>query len=475
MSTDRRIAHNTLVQLIGKVLSTLLGVIAIGILTRHLGAEKFGWYITASAFLQFVGVFTDFGFTLITSSMLAQGLFDRRKLFGTIFTWRLISALFFHGSAGALIFLFPYNWEIKLAVVILAISFVAAALTQVFIGYYQERLRMWVGAMGELLSRVLLVAGVSLVAWQGWGFLPTIVAVTIPGIIFTGYLWYKSEGVVLTIDKTISPVLFARLWPVALAIIFNTLYSQGDRLLLPLYVSQTEVGFYGAAYRILDVVLQTSSLITGLMLPLIAQAWSRARTEDFKKYFQLCFDLNALLLLPMLAGIFVLHTPIMRLIAGSEFAAAGAVLRLLALAVFGYCFGTTFGHIALAINRQRHSLLVFASNAIMSIIAYLIFIPRYGIFGAAGVTIFSELYAGVMLLFLVYYFTRYFPRLFTFSKIAVASGLMAGVLYYLQHLPLVISIALGGAVYIALIPLLRIVSVATIRELLSSRQVAEPE
>ena len=280
---------------------------------------------------------------------------------------------------------------------------------------------------------------------------------------------------VFTIDKTITKAIFARLWPVGLAIIFNTMYSQGDRLLLPLYVSQTEVGFYGAAYRVLDLVLQTSALVTGLMLPLIAEAWSRARTEDFKKYFQLCFDINALLLLPMLAGIFVLHGPIMGLIAGSEFVAAGAVLRWLVLAVLGYCFGMTFGHIALAINRQRYSLLVFITDAIISVIAYFIFIPRYGVFGAAGVTIFSELYAGILLLILVYHFTRYFPRLFTFSKIVVASGIMAGAIYFLQPLPLLLSVTLGGVIYLTLIPLLRIVSLATIRELLSSRQVAEVE
>ena len=59
MSTARAIAQNTAIQISGKAVSTLLGLAAIAMMTRYLGVEKFGWYITAIGFLQFVGIFSD--------------------------------------------------------------------------------------------------------------------------------------------------------------------------------------------------------------------------------------------------------------------------------------------------------------------------------------------------------------------------------------------------------------------------------
>jgi O-antigen/teichoic acid export membrane protein len=50
MSLHRALAHSTILQIIGKSISTVLGFVAIAIMTRTLGVAQFGWYITASGF-----------------------------------------------------------------------------------------------------------------------------------------------------------------------------------------------------------------------------------------------------------------------------------------------------------------------------------------------------------------------------------------------------------------------------------------
>src|SRR3989344_6933767 len=142
MSLQRQIAHNTIIQLIGKALSTILALVAVMIMTRALGVEKFGWYITAVGFLQFIGLLSDFGFTVTTARMLALPSFNKRKLLYTIFTWRFITAFISNGLATLIIFLFPYPLEIKIAVLVLSISFIGYSLNQVFTGYYQNKLKM---------------------------------------------------------------------------------------------------------------------------------------------------------------------------------------------------------------------------------------------------------------------------------------------------------------------------------------------
>ncbi len=472
MSLTRTIAHNTILQILGKGMSTILGLAAVAIMTRSLGVEKFGWYITATGFLQFVGIISDFGFTVTTSNMLAEPAFDKERLLNTIFTWRFLTALIFQGLAPLIILLFPYPREIKLAVAIISVSFFAAALQQVFIGHYRARLKLAVVAWGEIIGRIVLVAGVALLAERSAGFLPMMATITLASLASTAYLWSKIGALKLCLDRAISRALFHKMWPTALSVIFNAFYLQADRVILPLYVSQAEVGLYGAAYRVLDIAIQIAAIVMGLIMPLITYAWSRNLKEEFVRRYQLGFDLLALVLLPMIAGLVALAQPIMHFVAGENFSAAGELLKWLGLSIFGTCFGMVFGHVALAINRQRQALWIYFSDAALSLIGYFIFIPRYGFWGAVGVTIFSEFYAGLTLTLLVVYYTKEAPRLGAFIKMIAASTLMGVLVAWIQPLNILLSVALGAVVYGILVMALRVISLTTIKDTLQFQKFA---
>lgn len=448
MSQTKQIYQNTLIQLVGKAISTVLGLAVVAIMTRSLGVEKFGWYATATGFLQFIGIFCDFGFTVVSANMLSRPDFDKKSLFNNLFTLRLITALFFQGLLPLAIFLFPYPIEIKLAVIVTALSFINTSINQVFIASLQTKLKMHLQSIGEIVGRVVLVIGALLVAKNNFGFLPMMSVITLSSFFYTGYLWYKSESFKIQLDKKISKAIFTQLWPTALAVIFNAIYLQGDRVILPLYVPQVDVAFYGAAYRVLDIVIQISAMVMGIMTPLLAFSWSRKIFADFQKNAQLAFDLLMTLLIPMVFGAFILAEPIMQFVAGSDFAGAGNILKILIISIFGVCFGMMFGHLALAINKQKQVFWVYLSDAILSLIGYFIFIPKFGMFGAAYVTIFSEFYAGILLMVLAFNYSRFFPKMFTLLKILFLSLLMSILLYNLEGANLLIMISAGSLFYI---------------------------
>ena len=466
MSLTRAIAKNTSVQIIGKTISTILGLIAIGIMTRALGVEKFGWYVTATGFLQFVGIFSDFGFTAITTKMLSEPEFDKTKLLNNLFTWRFLTALFFQGLAPLVILLFPYPAPIKLAVAIMALSFFAISVNQIFIGYCQSALKMAMQMTGEILGRIVLVAGLLLISVKNYGFLPAMGIITLASVIYTFYLWQKTPAVKFSIDKDISKTIFQKIWPTATTVIFNAFYLQGDRVILPLYSPQTDVAIYGTAYRILDVITQSAWMIMGIMMPLVTFAWARNLTEEFKKKYQMSLDLVSLFLIPMIAGIIVLAGPIMTLVAGKEFADSGRILQFLSIAILGIAFGNIFGYMALAIDRQRQAMWIYFSDAVLTTIAYFILIPRYGIYGAAMAAIFSELYAGLGLMLLANHYAKFIPSFKTLGKIILASAIMGAAIYKLQPLNIIVSIILGAAIYGLLVIGLKIISKQTLMEIL---------
>ena len=481
MSLTHAIAKNTSVQIVGKTFSTLLGLAAVAIMTHTLGVEKFGWYVTATGFLQFVGIFSDFGFTIITAKMLSEPEFDKTDLINNLFTWRFITAFVFQALAPLLILLFPYPVEIKMAVAIMSLSFFAISLNNIFIGYCQSNLKMAIQMTGEVLGRIILVLGLILVASKnypahggtplqsGGGFLWAMGIITLASVFYTFYLWLKTPRVKFAINAQISKAIFYKIWPTATTVIFNAFYLQGDRVILPLYVSQTEVGLYGAAYRILDIITQSAGMIMGIMMPLVAFAWSRNLVDEFKKRYQTSLDLVALFLAPMMAGIVVLANPIMLLIGGQGFAGSGRILQFLSIAIIGISFGNIFGYIALAIDRQKQALWIYISDAILTVIAYFVFIPRYGIYGAAGAAVFSELYAGIGLMLLANHYAKFTPRFKALGKIVLASAIMGAAIYRLQPMNIMISILLGVVIYTTLVLLFKVVSKETIKEIVGQK------
>lgn len=473
MSLSRSLAHNTTIQIIGKAVSTALGVVALAILWRTVGTFQYGWYGTASGFLQFIGLLIDFGFTVTISNMLAEPLFDKEKLFNTVFTWRFVTALVFFGLAPFLILFFPYRSEIKIAVAVMALSFFAITVNSVFIGYYRQKLSMLIATMSEVLGRVVLVAGFTLMAVFKAGFLPMMAMITVASVSSTIYLIYKFGKVKFAIDKEISKVLYFKMWPTALSVIFNTVYLQGDRVILPLYATPVDIGLYTASYKVLDIIIQVAAIVMGMIMPLITYSWSRNLVAEFKERYQLGVDLLAFLLFPMVVGIFILSKPILQLIGGHNvYVGSGDMLKWLSISILGTSFGMTFGHIVLAINRQKQALVVYGSDAILSLIGYFIFIPRFGWQGAVGVTIFSEVYAGLFLTVISIYYSKVFPDLWTMAKITAASLAMGTLLLAFPSLNLLTKIFLGMSAYLIFAYAFRVIKFSTVKAIFSFSKAA---
>lgn len=467
MSLTKAIAHNTLVQIGGKIISTALGLATIAIMARTLGTEKFGWYATATGFLQFIGILIDFGFTVTTSNMLAMPEFEKGKVFNTIFTWRALTAFIAFFLAPLIFLFFPYNWEIKLAVGLTSLSFFAITISQVLIGYYRQKLELRIVTISEVLSRIVLFSGVAIFAAFGAGFLPIMGMIAAASLCGTLYLIFKFGRIKFGLDKEISKSLSILIWPTALSVIFNSIYLQADRVILPLYVSQTEVGLYIAAYRVLDIVIQIAAITMGMIMPLVTFAWSRNLTNEFRERYQMAVDFLALILLPMIIGIFVLSDPIMMMIGSTEFAEAGIMLKWLSISILGTCFGMTFGHIVLAINKQKQALYIYGSDALLSLIGYFVLIPRFGWQGAVAVTIFSEIYAGLLLAILSIYYSKVFPSLLNLLKITLGSILMGGLVYLLPKVSLPLSVLAGAGFYAIFIIGAGVIKPATLKQVFS--------
>lgn len=470
MSLTRRVAHNTIIQIVGKAVSTLLGLIAIGLLGRYLGVEKFGWYTTAITFLQFAGILVDFGLIPVTARMLSEGIFEKTKLLQNLLAYRFTTAFIFFGITPLLAWLFPYPTEVKWAIALLSISFLAIAMNQIFTGYYQRELAMHVPVIGEIVGRIVLVSGLFFGRIYNVGFLPLMIVVTLSSVTYTLIMWLmaaRREQIGLAFDGTIWRAITTTMWPIAISIVFNVIYLKGDTILMSLYRSQIEVGWYGAAYRVVDILTQLAMLMMGVMLPLLTESWTRKNLTEFKERYQHSFDTIMVFAVPVTIGTILLAQPIMRFIFGMEFETSGQMLQWLAVAVFGVYLGAVFGHTAVAIGKQKATMWIYISDAVITFVGYLIAIPRFGWQGAAGFTVFSELYAGLLLAWVI---RRHSPVHLSFGrlgKILLATAAMSLVIFLTsQRFPVIAVALLGVVMYGAILYAIGGIKKETVREIL---------
>lgn len=432
MSLAKRIAHNTIIQIAGKILSTLLGLFSLALITRHLGQFGFGQYTTITTFLTFFAVMADLGLTLITVQMISGETKNENKILNNLFSLRLISALIFVGLAPLSVFFFPYSSVVKIGVLITALSFVFPALNQVLIGLFQKKLNMDKSSLAEVISRLVLLGGIIVSGKLGYG----LTGILITSVIASGssfllhYIFsLKFATIKFEFDLSLWKLIISRSWPLALTIVLNLIYLRADTLILSLFKDSEIVGLYGAAYRMIDVLTTLPFMFAGLILPILTAAWLENNKDSFKKILQKSFDFMAIIAIPLVIGAQFLAKPIMIFIAGPDFLMAGDILKILIFSVAAIFLGTMFSHAVIAINQQKKMISFYVFTSISSLAAYLILIPRYSYLGAAAVTIYSEVMIAIFSAYCIFKYSHFFPSLKVFFKSFLSSLVMGGFIY----------------------------------------------
>jgi len=432
MHIATKVAYNTIIQAISKILSTILGLIAVALITRYLGQNGFGEYTTIVTFLSFFGIMADLGLTLVTIQMISHPGVDQKKVLNNLFSLRFFSAFIFLGLAIPIAFFFPYGEAIKNGIVILSLSFFFIALNQILIGFFQKSLRMDKAAIAEIFGRIILVTGTILAISHNFGLsgiMWSVVAGSVANFFILLFLSLKFFRLKFEFDFSLWRKILTRSWPLAVTIVFNLLYLKTDTLFLSLIKSQSEVGLYGAAYKVIEVLTMFPFMFAGVVLPILTTDWFEKKTEHFNKVLQKSFDLMIILALPLIVGTQFLAKPIMAIVAGQDFLASGEILKILIVAAGLVFISCLLSHAVVAAGKQKEIIWSYFFTAITSVIGYFIFIPKFSYFGAAWVTIYSEATITAFMFFYASKFVSFKPKLKIILKAFLASLVMALALF----------------------------------------------
>ncbi|OGF21795.1 hypothetical protein A2Y83_02365 [Candidatus Falkowbacteria bacterium RBG_13_39_14] len=450
MSLSHKIAKNSIIQIIGRALNTIIAFATIALVMRYLGPSDFGQYTIIVAYVSFFGILADFGIYMATLQMISEPNADTKEIFSNAFTLRIIFTFFFLLLSAFACLWFPYGTIVKKGIFVLIWACFFISLSQLLHGIFQKELEMTkaeiAAVIGKILSLLLIIPAIYLKFNLLW-ILAFLAVGDFAHFLLKFIFARKYIKINFSFDKEIWKSLFAKSWPIGLSIIFNLIYLRGDTLILSLFAISSEVGFYGASYKVLDVMTTVPIILAGLMMPLFTAAYAKKDFTLLKKYLQYSFDACSILAIPIIFGTQFISYPIMVLAGGNDFYPAGKILKILIIAVSMIFFGTLFSHFVVAINKQKTMLFGYLATAILSLVGYFTLIPRFSSTGAAAVTLFSEALMAAISFMIIHKSTGITLSLNKFLKALIAGLMMSLILYFIRGANMLILIFAGAAVY----------------------------
>jgi O-antigen/teichoic acid export membrane protein len=212
--------------------------------------------------------------------------------------------------------------------------------------------------------------------------------------------------------------------PLALSGAFIAVYFRMDSVLLNACQGATAVGLYGSVYRFFEAFVLLSAAYRSVLFPVMA----RVADGPAGSLGPLCRK-SLRLHLMFTVGIAVFFTfqakQIVTLVLGPQYVAAAPALAVLMWALPGAFMADTLLHLLAAQRLQGLSARAVAITAVFNVGLNLAVIPFFSLYGAATVTVLSELLSFGLMYF---YFSRTVPRisLLGVARAPVIAGVISG-------------------------------------------------
>jgi O-antigen/teichoic acid export membrane protein len=339
---------------------------------------------------------------------------------------------------------------------------------------------------GKVVS-VLYIAWVAYIAFTGdliSGFYHLLWAGVLGNLIMfllTGYYVRRFCKITYKFDFSYWKKIFLTSLPFGVALILNTIYFRLDVILMTFILphsqmiggeaecvktlcSDTEIGLYGVAMRMLEMLVIIPVYFMNSVLPVMTR-YIEEQSKKIKYLMQYSFDFLIATGLPLLVGGFILARPIIHFISDPQFLGGNVfefgsdmAVRILMFAMLFSFVNALFGFTLVVLNKQVKLMFINAGAVLFNLIGNILVIPFWGFRGAAMTSVFSE----VIILIFTYWVAqkvlgfhlsaRTFIRTFLAALIMgvvvyIGYDLMAGMWFVWQ---LAALIPLGGLVYLFL-------------------------
>lgn len=459
-----RIAKNTGALMLGKGSVLAVSFFFIIYVARLLGIDGFGKYALLKSYFELFLNLGATGLCIVVTREVAQHPAQLHRHLGTSLV--LILALV---SAAAvvlvgLVHLLPYAQDTRLAAYLVGLALVPAGLGRLFEAVFIAHEKAELVAYGTLLENILRTGlGIGALA-LGYGlfalFVSLIVARVGMLVLYLVFLGRVAPNLAWQFDPGQLRQLVSSWRVFALENWSSSLFWKLGVIILSVLHSEAAVGIYSAAAKLMTLFNTVSASYTTAIYPYMSRlhATSPAR---FRLLIERSLKYMLALVLPGIIMMTTLADELIVWLYTAEFAASIPVLQILLWVVLIRFLGPFLSHVLFSRGEQQRSLwATVISLPVYAVLAFW-FTWRWSEVGTAWALLAG---ASLTLTLYLFYVLRPWPsgRLAgLWLRTAAAAGGLGVFLWILDAAPPLLVLPLGALLYLALLLLLRVL---TLRE-----------
>ncbi len=399
-SNANQVRRNSFFSLLSSVIRLGTNFLLFVGIARFYGAETFGQFTTAHTFSIMFTLFADFGFdTLLAteisrnreqSAKLAQQYLSIKLVFCTLATVAMLfipSFKAFSEEASLLIYIFSFY---------VFFSSMNNYFFALFKGYeelhHETRisfvinifLLVLLGILGAIHVSIMIIA-IIFVASRVLGLFIAIISAN-----------KVVKGFSFQLDFSGRKQIMPQITVFGLHYLFGNLFFQLDTILLSLWKGDHEVGVYQSVFKLVALSLVLSDVAVSALLPTL----SRLHAEHREQWHRLGSLLSRTLLfiaIPIVLLMLIYADQIIHLLYGNQtFLEAVPLLRIFAFIVLTRYIVETYALLLTTSRRQTARMLIVVSATILNFFLNMYFIPKYGVYGAAMVSLATNIFVGIL-------------------------------------------------------------------------------
>lgn len=393
LTKDKTILSNFYIQGTGQFLGRFLFFVFLMVSARVLGAKEFGVFSFSLSVCYLFYTLMSFGLDHLAVKWVARKNFER---FSTIAITNLGTT--FLGFSLILLVSFFFDKHIFLTLNVLGIGFCFFSVNTIVFSYFRGLETMKFESFVLVGQRLILLL-TSLVFLSINKSAPAIsIAFSSSLFLATLSVWailhkkkinlIQNKGIAFKKDQIVSVLKEA--YPLALVSGLGIIYYRIDSVMIAGYMQMENVGIYSGAYMVIEGVML---LVRVIMAASFSRFSQYGNMPDIKFY-----ELYKKLLVLLISLAFILCTImyvggefVFDLFLGKEYHSSIGVFHILLLSVIALYPGTMVTQALIALDKQKVYMVIALICTLMNVLLNFLFIPQYGIQGAAWATVITDI------------------------------------------------------------------------------------
>lgn len=451
---DKHLLSHAAIYLAARGLPGIVAFLAIPVFTRLLDPDAYGHYALVMTTVMMLNALL-FQWLRLSLVRYLPAFKENPELLKSTLAASTVAMIAGLGVVAGIICLFPVGQTGRLVVLACWLSLGVQGLFDLCCEYSRSTIRPWQYMTLQLLKSLsAIVVGVGLIM-LGLGWWGPLIATAV-GMMFAVVWCYRRDwsDVKWLVDRATLKKICIYGVPLSLTVALANVVSGTDRFLLAGFMDDAAAGLYSVAVDFSSQTLTLLMLVINMaVFPLAVRAWEHQGREAAQEQMRSNASLLMAIGIPCVVGMSLLAPDLAHCFLGKKYgAAATQIMPLVAVGTFlanfkAFHFDAAFQFA----HRTIYQVWIVLFVAIVNIALNLIAIPRWGINGAVGASVFAYVISIGLTAWLG---RRHFSLPFPFvaaAQVLFAAGAMAMALYpvrgYLGGLAMVGQIALGMAVY----------------------------